>query len=78
MSSMELINLYSIISAAISPVTSFASALSKVIVLETFIEYKNLMLGTPGPATGSHVTTGNPPIIWIHEQAFTSWLDTWK
>ena len=43
----------------ISPVTSSASALSKVITPEAFTKHKNLMLGTPGLATDSHVTIDN-------------------
>ncbi len=58
--------------AAISPVTSSASALSKVITPEAFTEHKNLVLGTPGLATDSHVTTNNAITIWIHDQAFAS------
>ncbi len=66
------------ISAAMSPVTSSASALSKVIAPEAFTEYKNLVLGTPGLAIGSHVTTDNATTIWIHNQVFASWPDAWR
>ena len=59
MSSMELINLHSMMFAAISSVTFFVFALSKVIALEAFTEQKNLVLRTFGLATGSHVTTDN-------------------
>ncbi len=62
-------------SAAISPVTSSASALSKVIAPTAFTEYKNLVLGTPGLATSSHVSTNNATTIWIYDQAFASWPD---
>ena len=63
MLSMELINLYSIISAAISLVISFASALSKVIAPKTFIQHKNLMLGTSGLARYIFITTDNAQTI---------------
>ena len=43
--------------ATISPVNSSASVLSKVITPKAFTQYKNLVLGTPGLTTGSHVTT---------------------
>ena len=56
----ELINLHSIMSAAISPVISSASTLSKVIALKAFTEYKNLVLETPDLAKGSHVTMNIP------------------
>ena len=59
MSSTELINLHSIMSTTILPISSSASALSKVIVLKAFIEHKKLVLGTPGLALGSRVTTDN-------------------
>lgn len=64
-------------SAATSPVTSPAFGLSKVIAPGAFTEHKNLVLGTPGLATGSHVTTDNALTIWIHQQAFASWSDAW-
>ncbi len=75
MSSTELINLHRMMSTAISPVTSSALALSKVIAPEAFTEHKNLVLGTPGLATGSYVTTNNAQTIWIHDQTFASWSD---
>ena len=59
-------------STIISPVISSASALSKVIALEVFTKHKNLVLETPGLATGSHNTTDNAQTIWIHKQAFAS------
>ena len=59
MSSTELINLSNIIFATILPVTSFASTLSKLIASKAFTEHKNLVLETPGLATGSHVDTDN-------------------
>ena len=46
-------------SAAISPVTLSASALSKVIAPKAFTKYKNLVLKTPGLAIGSYITTDN-------------------
>ena len=67
MSNKELINLHSIMSATISSVISSASALSKVIALETFTKHKNLVLGTPGLATSCHVTTDNAQTLWIYE-----------
>ena len=67
MSNTELINPYSMMSATISSVTFFAFALSKVIVPETFTEHKNLVLGTLGLATSSHVITDNAQIIWIYK-----------
>ena len=63
MLSTELINLHGIMFAAILPVISFASALSKVIAPEVFTEYKNLVLRTLGLAIGSHVTTDNAQTI---------------
>ncbi len=39
------------------------------------MEHKNLVLGTPGLAKDSHVTTNNATTIWIHDQAFASWPD---
>ena len=47
------------ISAGISPVTSCDFTLSQVIDLKVFTEYKNLVLGTFGPATSSYITTDN-------------------
>ncbi len=47
----------------ISFVTSFAFVLSKVITQEAFTKYKNLVLGTSGLATGSHITTNNTQTI---------------
>ena len=61
--------------ATISPVTSSASALSKVIAPEAFTEHKNLVLRTLGLAIDSHVITNNAQTIWIYEQAFVFWLD---
>ena len=63
MSSMELINLYNMMSAIISPVTSSTSVLFKLIVLEVFIEYKNLVLRTYGLAISSHIITDNTQTI---------------
>ena len=67
MLSTELINLHSLISAAISPITSSTSVLSKVIALEALTKYRNLMLRTSSLATGSHITTDNSQTIWINE-----------
>ena len=67
MLSTELINLHSMMSIAISSITSTASALSKVIASEAFTEHKNHILGTPSLTTGSHITTDNTQTIWIHE-----------
>ena len=53
--------------ATISSVISSASALSKVITLESFTEYKNLVLGTPDLATGTYITTDYIQIIQIHK-----------
>ena len=78
MSSTELINLYNMMSTAISPITSSVSALSKVIALEAFTEHKNLVLETPGLATSNYITIDNTQAIRIHEQAFASWSDAWK
>ena len=72
MSNTELINLHSMMSAAISLVTSFASALSKVIASKAFTKHKNLELETPGLAIDSHITTDNAQIIWIYAQTFAS------
>ena len=55
----DLINLYSMMSVAISPSTSSASALSKVIIPKAFTKYKNLVLGTFGLTISSQVTTNN-------------------
>ena len=59
MSTTELVNLHSMMSDAILPVTHFPSALSKIIALEAFTVFKNQVLGTPDLATSSHVTTDN-------------------
>lgn len=67
MSSTELINLYNMIFTAISPVTSSTSILSKVIALEAFIKYKNLILETPHLPIGSYITINNVQTIWIYE-----------
>lgn len=75
MSSTELINLYSIISATISPVIFSISTLSKVIALRIFTKHKNLLLTTSDLATNSHITTNNAQTIWIHDQAFVSLSD---
>ena len=58
MSSIEQINLYSIISVIISSITFLIFALSKVIAL-AFIKYKNLILGNFGLVICSHVTINN-------------------
>ncbi len=50
-------------SIAISPVTSSAPTLSKVIAPKAFTKHKNLVLGTPGLAIGSHVITDNATTI---------------
>ena len=63
MLNIELINLYSIISAIISSTISSASILSKIITLKTFIKHKNLMLETPGLAINSHIATDNTQTI---------------
>ena len=67
MSSTDLINLYSMVFGAISPVTSSVSILSKVIILEAFLKLKNLVLKIPGLATSTYITTNNVQIIWIHK-----------
>lgn len=66
---MAIINLLRIIFATI---TSSASSLSRVIALDVFTKYRNLMLETPGLATDSYVTTNNALTIWIYNQAFAS------
>lgn len=87
MLSTELINLHSNMSApanhsAMSPVTPPAAppaaVVSTLFAPAAFIEHKNLVLGTPGLATGSHVTTDSALTIWIHDQPFTSWGEAWK
>ena len=55
-SSTELINLCSMMFAAISPSTSFVSILYKMLALKAFIDNKNLMLETFDLATDSHIT----------------------
>ena len=67
MVSTELINLHNMISTAISPVTSSAFALSKVITSKAFTKHKNLVLEISGLAIGSHVTIDNAQTIWIHK-----------
>ncbi len=68
--------------SAISPLASPAApsgAISKLMVAPTaFTEHRDLMLGTPGLATGSYVITNYAETIWVHEQAFTSWSEAWK
>ena len=87
MLSTELINLHSNMFApanhsAISPVTPpaapSATVVSMLFTLTAFIKYKNLVLETPGLATGSHVTTDNALTIWIYDQLLTSWGEAWK
>ena len=73
--SIELINLHSMMSAAISPVTSSTSVLFKVIASEAFTKHKNLVLETANLATGSHLTTDNAQTIWIYDKAFAFWSD---
>ena len=82
MLSIELINLYSNMSAlanysAMSPVTPPATPPAAVISMlfasAAFIEHKNLVLETLDLAIGSHVTTDSVLTIWIHDQPFTSW-----
>lgn len=63
MSSTMAINLYSIMSATISPVTSSTTTLSKVIILKAFIKNKNLILKTFGLAINSDITADNTQII---------------
>ena len=63
MLSTELINLHNMMFATISPVTFFASTLSKMITLEAFTKHKNLVLETPSLVTGSHIITDNVQII---------------
>ena len=72
MSNTELINLHSMMFATISPVTSSAFALSKVIAPEAFTEHMNLVLGTSGLATSNYITIDNAQTIWIHKQTFAS------
>ncbi len=68
--------------SAISPLASPAApsgVISKLIVTPAaFTEYQDLVLGTPGLATGSHVTTDHAKTIWVHEQAFMLWSKVWK
>lgn len=59
MSSIKLIDLHSMISAAISSITSSVSTLLKIIAQQAFTKYKNLVLGTPSPAIGSYITINN-------------------
>ena len=63
MLSTELINLHSIMFAAISLVVSSASALSKMIALKAFTKHKNLVLEILSLATGSHIITDNAQTI---------------
>ena len=44
-------------------ITSFVSALFKVITLESFTKYKNLVLETLGLAISNYITTNNVLII---------------
>lgn len=83
MLSTELINLYSNMSAlanlsAMSPVIPPAPVLSTLLAPAAFNKHKNLVLGTPGLATRSHVTNNSPFSIWIHNQPFTSCEKAWK
>ncbi len=68
--------------SAISPLASPAApsgGISKLIIAPAALtEHRDLVLGTPGLATVSHVTTDHAETIWIHEQAFTSWSEAWK
>ena len=66
MFSTELINLHSNMSApandsamssVISPTSTPAAVVSMLFALRAFIKHKNLVLGIPGLATSSHVTT---------------------
>ena len=50
-------------SAIILPITFSTSTLSKMIAPEAFTKYKNCVLGTPGLATGSHITNDNAQTI---------------
>lgn len=63
MSSMELTNLSIIMSSAISFVISFIFALSKLILLKAFIEYKNIISGTLNLAIDSYIIIENATII---------------
>ena len=62
-------------STIISLIISSTSILSKIITLEAFIKYKNLVLEISGLVIVSHITTNNAQIIWIYNQVFASSLD---
>ena len=79
---IQLTNLHSNIStpahySTISHITPLAAppatVISTLFAPTAFIEYKNLVLRTPGLATCSHMTTDSDVIIWIYNQHFTSW-----
>lgn len=87
MLSTELINLHSNISASANHFTMLlitppaalpAAVVSMLFALIVFIEHKNLVLETPGLATGSYVTTDNTFIICIYDQPSISWKEVWK
>ena len=58
-------------SPALSPSQRF------VAFTEAFTEHQDLVLGSPSLNAGSHVTTHQAKTIWIQEQQFTSYGDTW-
>ena len=45
---------------------------------EAFTEHRDLVLGSPGLNTESHMTTYQAKTIWIQEQLFTSYGDAWR
>ena len=67
MLNIKLINLHTMMFTTILLVISFASTLSKMIILEAFIEYKNLVLGILGLVIVNYVTIDNAKIIWTSE-----------
>ena len=63
----------SAISSLAFSAASFGSIFKLIVALLAFTDYQNLVLGTPGLAIGSHVTTNYTKTIWVYEQAFLSW-----
>ncbi len=54
------------------------AVISKFMTPLAFTEYRDLVLGTLGLATGSYITMDSAICIWVHEQPFCSWQDAWK
>ena len=59
-----------------SPAPSLATSSSQRFV--TFTEHRDLVLRSPGLNAGSHVRTNQAETIWIKEQPFTLYGDTWR